>query len=235
MVELKSRQNFLPTCGGMAIFATLFERSFVRIHVASRAGTKLHVAIASRSPKPVRLVTFLACHFCVQAGQGVSRFRMIELGGLLPVIHVMTPLAVVSKLPLVWIGVAGQAIRRHPKKRFTRILVFDERPLARNHLRRRVTFLARQPRVLSFQVVSRQPVVKLFLRWLPMQKTEIFAVVLEVATHTILAIGVRHLNLGVIAVFCRKTLCHFLVTIETFIGRCAGAKLVAARALRSSR
>lgn len=97
-----------------------------------------------------------------------------------------------------------------------------------------MTLLAGQPRVLPFQVVTRQPVVKLFLRRLPMQEIEIFAVVLEMATHAILAIGVRHLNLGVIAVLRRQPLCHFLMAIEAFESGRAGSELMAARTLCSS-
>ena len=155
VVEFESRQYFLPTYGGMAGFAALLERSFVRIDVASRAGVKLHILIAGRPPGLIRLVAFLASHLHMQARQRVSRFRMVELRGLLPVVHVVTALAVVSQLPFMRIGVAGQAVRRHPKKGFIQILVFDECLLARNHLRRGVAFLAREPRMLSFEVVSR--------------------------------------------------------------------------------
>lgn len=88
--------------------------------------------------------------------------------------------------------------------------------------------------MFSFQIVSRQAVVELFLRWLPMQKIKVFAVVLEMAAHAILAIRILHLNLGVIPVIRRQTLGHFLMTIETLIGRSAGAKLMAAGTLRGS-
>jgi hypothetical protein len=100
----------------MARFTALFERSFVRVAMAGRASVKLHVLIASGPSRLVRLVAFLASHLAVQPGERVPCFRVVKLRGLLPVIHVMTALAVVSKLSLVRIGVAGQAIRRQPKK-----------------------------------------------------------------------------------------------------------------------
>lgn len=100
----------------MARFAALLERSFVRIAMAGRASIKLHILITSGSPRLVRFVTFLARHLTMQAGQRVAGLRMVELRGLLPVIHVMTTLAVVSELPLMRIGVAGQTIRGEPKE-----------------------------------------------------------------------------------------------------------------------
>jgi hypothetical protein len=97
-----------------------------------------------------------------------------------------------------------------------------------------VTFFARDARVFPFQIVSRQTVVELLLRWFPVQKMEVCAVVLQVATHTILAIRVRHLNLCVIPMLGREPLRYFFMTIETFEGWSAATKLMAARTLRSS-
>jgi len=98
-----------------------------------------------------------------------------------------------------------------------------------------MAFFAGDARVFPFQVVSRQPVVKLFLRRFPMQEIEVCPVMLEMAPHAVLTIGVRHLNLGVIPMLGSEPLCHFLMTIETLKGRRAGTKLVAARALCGSR
>jgi hypothetical protein len=64
-----------------------------------------------------------------------------------------------------------------------------------------------------------------------MQEIKLFAVVLKMAAHAILAIGILHLHLCVIAMFGRKALGYFLVTIKTFKRRCAGAKLMATGAL----
>jgi hypothetical protein len=41
-------------------------------------------------------------------------------------------------------------------------------------------------------------VIELFLRWLPMQEIKVFAVVLKMAAHAVLAIRILHLKLGVI-------------------------------------
>lgn len=126
----------------MARFAALLERSFVRIGMAGRAGIKLYVLVTRRSTRSVRLVAFLASYLDVQARQRISCFRMVELRGLLPVVHVVTTLAVVPQLPLMGIGVARQAVRRQPEERFQQILGLDDVSLTRNHFRWRVAFLA---------------------------------------------------------------------------------------------
>ena len=67
-----------------------------------------------------------------------------------------------------------------------------------------------------------------------MDEAEIHAVVIEVAADTILAIGILHLDLGMIPVLRGQSLGHFFMTIQAFESRRAGAELVAARALYGS-
>ena len=67
-----------------------------------------------------------------------------------------------------------------------------------------------------------------------MDKAEIYAVVIEVAADTIFAIGILHLDLGVISVLRGQSLSHFFMAIQAFESRCAGAELVAAGALYGS-
>jgi hypothetical protein len=50
---------------------------------------------------------------------------VVELFGGLPIADVVAALAVVSKLPFVWVNVAGQAITREPEKRLRKVLVFN--------------------------------------------------------------------------------------------------------------
>jgi hypothetical protein len=56
--------------------------------------------------------------------------------------------------------------------------------------------------------------------------------VLQVAANAILAIRGPHLESGVVAVIRSESLRDFLVTIEALESRCAGAELMATRALR---
>ena len=67
-----------------------------------------------------------------------------------------------------------------------------------------------------------------------MNEAEIHAVVIEVAADTIFAIGILHLDLGVISVLCDQSLGHFFMTIQAFESRRTGAELVAARTLYGS-
>ena|SRR5271165_4867274 len=127
----------------MACFAALLERSLVWIDMAGRASVKLHVPITDRTTLLVGLVAFLARHLNMQAGQWVPCFRVVKLRGLLPVIHVVTTLAVASELALMRIGVARYAVCRQAEEGLRLILRLDELPLARHHFRGRVAFFAR--------------------------------------------------------------------------------------------
>ena len=97
-----------------------------------------------------------------------------------------------------------------------------------------MTFLASNARMLSLQLVARQPVIKLFLRRLPMDQVEVLTVVFKMATDAVFTIGIPHLKLGVIAVFCFQPFRYFFMAIQALESRRAGAELVAARALGGS-
>ena len=64
-----------------------------------------------------------------------------------------------------------------------------------------------------------------------MDERKVLAIVLEVATNAIFAVGIAHLNLKVIAVLCGEPPRDFLVAIQAFESGSAGAKLMAACAL----
>ena len=64
-----------------------------------------------------------------------------------------------------------------------------------------------------------------------MDEREVLAIVLEVATNAVFAVGIAHLNLKVIAALRGKPPRDFLVAIQAFESGSAGAKLMAARAL----
>ena len=67
-----------------------------------------------------------------------------------------------------------------------------------------------------------------------MNEAEIHAIVIEVAADTILAIGILHLDLGVISVLRGQSLGNFFMAIQAFESRRAGPELVAAGALYGS-
>ena len=235
VVELKSRKNFFPSRGGMAVLATLgLERAFVGIDVAIDARVKLHVVIARRSAGFVRLVALFARHFLVLPGQRIASLVMVEILGFFPIHEVVAFQAVVSEPSFVNILVARNAILDEPKKRSGQILDLDERALFFHHVHRGVAFLARQTSVLAQQLVTRQVVVKFFLRRLPVNEIEVRSVVIQVALHAVLAVGIAHLEPVVVAVLVRQPFGDLLVAFQAFEGRNASAKEVATVALRRS-
>lgn len=98
-----------------------------------------------------------------------------------------------------------------------------------------MAFLTRNAGVLAFQLVARQPMIELFLRWLPMDQTEVFSVVVQVAVHAVLAVRAFHLQARMVAVVRSQPSRYLFVAIEALEGRHAGAKLMATRALRGTR
>ena len=147
----------------MTFFATLLEGAFVRIDMAVDAGLELHVPVACRTAGHIRLVTLLALDFDVKTRQRIARLGVIELLCRLPVHVIMTLQAFVSELAFVHIFVARYAILRQSEKGFRDIFHLDERALLGNHVGRRVALLTSKAGMLSFQDVTRQPVIKLFL------------------------------------------------------------------------
>lgn len=168
MIKLKFGQEFSPAGRGVTVFAALgFERALMGIDVTIEASAKLHVLVACRSPRLVRLVAFFASDFDVQARQRIARLRMVKLIRGFPIRKVVALQAVVAELALVHVFVARHAILRQPKKRPREILHFDERALVADHVHGGVAFFASDAGVFAFQVVARQPMVKLLLRRLP--------------------------------------------------------------------
>jgi len=94
-----------------------------------------------------------------------------------------------------------------------------------------VALLASSLRVFSFEVVTGEPMIKLFLGRFPVEEIEILAVVLEVTPNAIFPVRIAHLYLVVVSVLGRETACNFLVAFQTFERRRAGSELMAARAL----
>ena len=68
MVKRECREQFLPACGCVTVFAALLERTFMRIDVAVRANRKLHVFVACWTTRHIGLVALLAGNLNVRAG-----------------------------------------------------------------------------------------------------------------------------------------------------------------------
>src|SRR5258708_1150702 len=234
MVEFKARQQFFPSVGGMTFFAALLEGAFVRIDMAVDAGLELHVPVACRTAGHIWLMALLALDLDVKTCQRIAGLGVIELLRSLPVHVVMALQTIVPELTFVHIFVARYAILRQPEKGLRKILHFDERAFIGNHVRGQVTFLASNACMLALQLVARQPVIKLFLRRLPMDQVEVLTVVFKMATDAVFTIGIPHLKLGVIAMFCFQPFRYFFMAIQALESRRASTELVAARALGGS-
>lgn len=97
-----------------------------------------------------------------------------------------------------------------------------------------VALLTSNAAVLSLQWVSGQPVVELFQRRLPMNEREIGSVMLTMASHTVFAARVFHLEMRVIPALLRKQSRNFFVAVEALESGRVCAKLMAACTLRRS-
>lgn len=118
---------------------------------------------------------------------------MVELFRRLPIRRIVTSLAFVSELALVRVLVAGDTVLCQSKERFGNILHFDERALFSHHIARHVALFAGQAGMFAFEFVSRQFVIELLLRRLPMNQAKILSIVFQMASHTVFAVRVSHL------------------------------------------
>jgi hypothetical protein len=88
--------------------------------------------------------------------------------------------------------------------------------------------------VFSFQRVSGLPVIELADGPIPVNQLKIGAIVFQVAAHAIFAGRFAHLQPCVIAPPKGQKMANFLVTIEAFVRRLGGSKLMASRAVRGA-
>src|ERR1700758_2614048 len=146
---------------------------------------------------------------------------MIEPFRGLPIVYVMTALAILSELAFVRINVAREAIWRKPEKRLADIFVFDSCAVLITYVFRCVALSARDVRVFAFQSVSGQLVVKLLLRRLPVNQGKIDAIVFQMAAHAVFAAGIFHPEPRVIPSVSREMLRDLFVAIEALECRSA--------------
>ena len=168
--------------------------------MAVRASLELHVLVTRRPARLVWLMALLARNLDVQSSQRVAGLRVIELLCRFPIREVVTLQAIVSQLTLVHILVARHAVLCQSEKGLGKILHLYERALLGNHVARRVALFTSNAGMLAFQYVACELMVELLLRWLPVNQAEVFSIVIQVAPHAVLAIGIGHSQARVIAV-----------------------------------
>ena len=94
-----------------------------------------------------------------------------------------------------------------------------------------VAFLARYRRMFFDEWISSLSMVKLLEGRFPTNKRKILAIVFEVATDAVPAVGVFHSQARVVALMRGQTIRNFLVAFEAFECRRAGSELMAGVAL----
>ena len=193
VIEFEIGCNFLPTRGGVAMLAGFFELPVMRIEMTRIAGRKFHVLEARRPAWGIRLVAFFAGDVGVQTCQRVTRLRMIELLGCLPIRGVMAAGAILAQLALVIVHVARHAFLRQPQVRLTEVFILNQSTFRGPNVRRGVALLAVHLRVFAIQRIPGQFVVKLFDWDFPVNQMKINSIVFEMAVHAIFALRILHL------------------------------------------
>jgi hypothetical protein len=179
-------------------------------------------------------VALFAGDLCVHAREGIFRFGMVELLCLFPIHEIVAALAIRSELAFVRIGVAGHAVLRKTQKCGGEILALNQRSFRRTDVLGSMAFLASKAGVFIHQQITRQLVIELLEGRFPMDQREIRAIVLHVAPHAIVAVGILHPNLRVESPMGCQSLSDFFVAVQAFECRRTRSELVAGRALRST-
>ena len=99
-------------------------------------------------------------------------------------------------------------------------------------MRWRVALVTGNANVLSFKFEASEPVVELLLRRFPANQIKVLSIVFQMATYTILAIGVVHLHLRVVTVFVSECFGNLCMAFDALESGSAGAEFVAGITLR---
>ena len=166
MVELELRLDLFPSLRRVAILTPFWlKSSMVRVHMTIGAVLKLH-APETDVLREVRLVALFARHLHMQAGQGVARLGVIEILvklGVLPVLYVVTVLALLSKPSLVVVLMTSHAFGGQTEKRAGSILAFQESADLREHVSRRMALFTFDTGMFALQGITGQAMIELFL------------------------------------------------------------------------
>ena len=128
-------------------------------------------------------MTLGALHLGMQAGQGIARLRVIELGltrlahvNRLPVHEIVALQAIRAQATFMLILVAGGASGCHPEIGSAQVFDFDRLAFLGRDVGRSVAFVAGQASMLAFEEISRVLVIEGFD--IPLDQREIFSVML---------------------------------------------------------
>ena len=195
------QRNLLPPARAVARLAALREASVVRVLMTVGALVERNAHVLWLAVCSIR-VALGALHLGMQAGQGIARLGVIELGltrltdiDALPVHEIVALQAVWTEASFVLVFVATDATGRQPQVSPARIFDLDRRTFLRRDAGGVVALVARQARMLAFQQVSRVFMIESLD--VPLDQREVFPVVLRVAPGAFLAGSGRNVVRGV--------------------------------------
>lgn len=210
----------------MTGLAALREASAVGIGMAVRTLAKWNSGIARLIILAGR-VALLAAYIRVKSGERIARLRVIEFFYVnrFPVIVVVTLEAVGSQAAFVLVFVTGRTRLRQSKKRAVEVTYLDRKLLWSGYVGCGVAAAALCGSMFAFENVSSLLVVE-GLR-IPLDKREVFAIVVGVATDALLARAGFQVIGSVEPFSGRNAGGDFPVAIETTKGRFPSRQLVA--------
>ena len=170
MVELHSGNDLFPAGRGVAGLARSLELALVRIAVAVAAGREFNARELHRFFRAGGEVALFAGHLRVLAGQRILGLGVVKLLGLLPVSYVVAGLAIGPQLPFVDVLMAGHTGLRQAHQGCREIFFLDQAAQRRNHVGRRMALLAGHRRMFFHQRISRQAMIELLERRLPVDQ-----------------------------------------------------------------
>lgn len=177
-------------------------------------------------------MTFRAGEPDVRAHERELRLGMIESCHSLPCILRVASAAVFPQLAAVDIFVTRQAVPRQAEERPVQVLHLDGGPLRLRDVLRRVTLLARQFGVPALQRITCPLMVEGALGRLPVDQTEILAVVLGVAPHAGLFGFLKPHHASMKSTSLRNAAVDFLVALSTPEDGRSGKQAVAGKTVQ---
>lgn len=203
VVELLAGRNSFPAARGMACITGLDEGAMVRVRVAIRALAERHARESRRPSGCCGRMALRAGYLRMQAGEGISRFGVIDFCGRLPVHKIVALQAILPELPVVNVLVAGHTIRREPEKCPAQVFHPDQAADGLLNARGVVTLAAFESRVLSLQRVASLVVIEFFERRHPVNERKILAVMLGVALPAVFLVGKMRMQAPALGNFLR--------------------------------
>ena len=141
---------------------------------------------------------------------------MIEARGRLPACKGMAARAVLAYLATMLVRVAAHTIARQAQVGAVQVFDLNARTPSRRNVLGLVAFLARYPRMFSFEYKARLIVIERFAARIPVNHIKIQSIMIGVAARALLARGIRSDESGMQASFIDHAVADFRMAFETF-------------------